>query len=668
MKMSSRRRPTWAAALLALVAMCASAALPNGSSERGPARRAADFVAAESEARVIVKFKVGAALMRAQSAGAGTTAQTVPPQHAQALSARLGLSLTNGRTIGSHAQVLRAKGLSSQQLADRLAAQSDVEYAVVDGRKRALAAPNDPLYAGGQSGSVPAVGQWYLRAPTSGAVAAINAPTAWDITNGNSSVVVAVLDTGVRKDHPDLAGKLLPGYDFIVDTSTSNDGSGRDNDPSDPGDFVTSSDVGVVAGCTSSDVGNSSWHGTQTAGLIGAATNNGVGMASIGRGVMLLPVRVLGKCGGYDSDIQAAMLWAGGIEATPSANPNPAKVINLSLGSQGTCNAQYVEVVRQLTAAGVVVVAAAGNEGLAVGTPANCPGVIAVAGVRHAGTKVGYSDLGTEVAIAAPAGNCVNSVGACLYPLLTTSNTGTTTPVAAAAGGAIYTGSGGDASLGTSFSAPLVAGTVGLMFSANPTLTPAQVLGYLKSSARTFPSTGAGAGVSACTTPTSVAQDSECYCTTSTCGAGLLDAGAAVAAVATISANISVASTAVATGSTVTLDGSGSRPAAGASINSYAWAITSGASIARITSATDAASATLLTSADGTVVVSLTVTDSAGHQSSSSVTLTVAVPPVVTPEPTPSSGGGGAMELGWLLGWLASVIGVRVVTPRRRRD
>ena len=684
MKMPSRRRPAWAAALLGLVAMCASAALPTGSGERGPLRRMAAPVVAETEARVIVKFRADSQLMRAQSAGAPAAV----PRHAQALSARLGLSLSDGRAIGPRMQVLKGKGLSSQQLAERMAALSDVEYAVVDGRKRALAAPNDPLYAAGQTSATPAVGQWYLRAPTSATIAnassvvsSINATAAWDITNGSSGVVVAVLDTGVRKDHPDLAGKLLPGYDFAGGPGTAdaialaNDGAGRDNDASDPGDWITAAETNAVdgpfEGCGNLDTsGNptlkadSSWHGTQTAGLIGAATNNGVGMAGVGRGVMLLPVRVLGKCGGYDSDIQAAMLWAGGIAATPGPNPNPAKVVNMSLGSEGTCNVAYRDVVAQLNAAGVVVVAAAGNEGLTVGTPANCPGVIAVAGVRHAGTKVGYSDLGSTIAIAAPAGNCVNSSGACLYPLLTTSNSGTTDPVAGAPG-AIYTGGGADASLGTSFSAPLVAGTVALMFSAAPTLTPAQVMQYLQSSARPFPQTGAGTGVTACTAPTSAAQSSECYCTTSTCGAGLLDAGAAVAAVAAVGANIGVASTAVFVGTPVALTGAGSGVSP---ISSYAWAITSGASIASFTSATNASTATLLPNAVGTVVVGLTVTDSVGRQASSSVTLSVSTPPVAPPEPPPSSGGGGgAMELGWLLGWLASVIGVRVVTPRRRR-
>ena len=653
-------RPLRAALSIALLCLGATATWPARSAERGPVPRAVPVAPIEIEARVIVKYKAGSTLMRALSASTGAT----PPQHAQALSARLGLTLTDGRTIGARAQVVKGWGLSSRDLAERLAAQSDVEYAVVDGRMHALALapPNDPLY-GPQTTVTPAAGQWYLRPPTgativdaTSVVSAINAEAAWNLTTGKRRVVVAVLDTGVRMDHPDLAPKLRPGYDFITDTTVSVDGDGRDADPSDPGDY----------GCTAGEP--SSWHGTQTAGLIGAATNNGIGMASVGRDVMLLPVRVLGKCGGYDSDIQDAMLWAVGVSASPWVNPYPAKVVNLSLGSGIACSQSYKDVVAQVNAAGAVVVAAAGNDGLAVGSPANCPGVIAVAGVRHAGTKVGYSDLGPEVAIAAPAGNCVKASGDCLFPLVTTSNIGTTVPVANTAGGSIYTGGGSDASLGTSFSAPLVAGTVGLMFSANPALTPAQALAALKSTARTFPSSGAGATVTACTAPTATAQSSECYCTTSTCGAGLLDAGAAVASVAILTANIDVASTSITTGAAVALDGSSSSTAAGRAIASYEWAITGGSGLASFTSATNASTATLQTNptSTGTVTVSLTVTDGVGTDTTTTV-LTVNTPP---PAPQSSSGGGGAMQPGWLLGWLAAVIAIGIVTPRgaRRRD
>ena len=624
------------------------AGLPASAAERAPRARPASVAAPESEARVIVKYRADAALMRIQSAG-------MPwPQHAQTLAVRLGLSLSDGRPLGSHAQLVRGLGIGSAALAARLAALSDVEYAVVDERKRPLAAPNDPRYGPGQA-TTPVAGQWYLRTPDATLVSAINAEAAWALTTGSPNVVVAVLDTGVRPEHPDLAGKLLPGYDFVTDVSAANDGDGRDADPSDPGDFVVPADVGVVPGCTTGDVGNSSWHGTETAGLIAAATNNGIGIAGVGRDVMLLPLRVFGKCGGFDSDIQDAMRWAAGL-SVPNLplNPHPAKVLNMSLGGVATCNAAYRDVVGQMTALGIVVVAAAGNEGLAVTSPANCPGVVAVGGVRHAGSKVGYSNLGPEVTLSAPAGNCVNLSGTCLYPLVSTSNDGATAP-----GASIYTDGDARPTLGTSFSTPLVAGTVALMFSARGTLTPAEVIAALKSAARPFPTTGGDATVMACKAPSAVAQNSECYCTTSTCGAGLLDAGGAVALAAAIHARIAVVSSSIVSGTTLALDGSGSSATLGSTLTAYSWAITSGGTLATLSNATSPI-ASLKASAAGAVTVRLTVTDSTGHQATTSSALTVTAPP-------PVESGGGAMEFGWLLGWLASVIGVRAVTPRRRR-
>ncbi|HEY6352863.1 MAG TPA: S8 family peptidase, partial [Burkholderiaceae bacterium] len=563
-------------------------------------------------ARVIVKYKTDGALMR-EGALSARDPDRVVVQHADRMSQRLGIALRDGRMIAPRTQVLRASDMSSAALVARLQADPDVEYAEVDERVYIAAAPNDPRYAGGQPPSItPTVGQWYLRAPDTTIVSAINAEAAWNTTKGSPAIVVADLDTGVRPDHPDLVGKLVPGYDFVsadADGSftSSNDGSGRDTDASDPGDWVTQaeSDNGPLQGCL---VGDSSWHGTQTAALIGAATDNGVGMASVGRNVRVMPVRVLGKCGGFMSDVVAGMYWAAGINipstfGTGPANPFPAKVLNMSLGSATTtCGTTYQTAVSAVNSAGASVVISAGNDaGLAVGQPANCAGAIGVGGLRQIGTKVGFSDVGPQISISAPAGNCVNTLQSdpCLYPILTATNTGTTTPATNTFSDSF------NISVGTSFSAPLVSGTAALMLSVNPTLTPSQVRSMLQATARAFPTTGGTAGTVACVPPTTT-QQRECYCTTGTCGAGMLDAHAAVSAVPAPSAAQALAfATPVAPvpGDTVTLDGSTSVPASGKTISTYQWTMVNNGGIAALGATTNAATATVTTNGGGTFTV-----------------------------------------------------------------
>ena len=174
-----------------------------------------------------------------------------------------------------------------------LANESDVEYAVPDERRRIVTVPGDPLYAAGVSGNGPAVGQWYLRAPSGEVLSSLNVEEAWAATTGRPDVVVAVVDTGVRFEHPDLlpvdaGGHLLPGYDMVSDAAAANDGDGRDADASDPGDWVTRAEMSQPGSslfrCATSPE-NSSWHGTQLSGLIGALTNNGIGMAGAAPGV-----------------------------------------------------------------------------------------------------------------------------------------------------------------------------------------------------------------------------------------------------------------------------------------------------------------------------------------------------------------------------------------------
>ncbi|HET9269257.1 MAG TPA: S8 family peptidase [Vicinamibacterales bacterium] len=488
-------------------------------------------------ARVIVKFRADSSLL----GRSGVAATTAPSARAAALGSRLALPMSAGLAVSDRSQVVFAAGLTSAELAERLAQQSDVEYAVPDERRRIVVAPRDPLYAAGVAGNGPAIGQWYLRAPTGEVQSSLNIEEAWAATIGSPEIVVAVVDTGVRFEHPDLlpvaaGGHLLPGYDMVSDTATANDGDGRDADASDPGDWVTRTDVSQPGSslfrCATSPE-NSSWHGTQLAGLIAALTDNDIGMAGAAPGVRVLPVRVIGKCGGYDSDIIAGMRWAAGLSVpgTP-ANPSPARVLNLSLGGDGACSTAYQQAVDEITARGSVIVAAAGNSGHAVSQPANCAGVIAVAGLRHAGTKVGFSSLGPEVSISAPGGNCVNTDSGtpCLYPMLTTTDSGQTGPVSST-----YTDSY-NVSVGTSFSSPLVAAVAALTLSVRPAITPQQVKELLQATARPFPpvaSISSSSQAPQCTPPQyslggrSVAQQ-ECYCTTTTCGAGMLDAGAAV--------------------------------------------------------------------------------------------------------------------------------------------
>jgi len=631
----------------------------------------------DTTARVIVKFRAESSLLRKQALSAAGQ-QTL---QAAGLGQRIGVALDSGRGLSERSHVVIGHGLTSKQLAARIAAQSDVEYAVADERKHIVAVPNDPLYAPTTAPARgPAVGQWYLKPPPpagsasaawgSTAPAAINAEQAWDVTQGNLSIVVAVLDTGVRFDHPDLqGGNVLPGYDMISADSgnvftTANDGDGRDSDASDPGDFVSSAEATASCGRSSS-----SWHGTQTLSLIGGATHNGVGMASVSHGgVRVMPVRVLGKCGGYDSDIVAGIRWAAGlpVPGVPD-NPTPARVINMSLGGDVACEQSYLDVIGQVNAAGVTVVASAGNSaGHAVSSPASCPGVIAVAAVRHIGTKVGFSDIGPQIAISAPGGNCINDTGACLYPIVAASNSGTTTPVSGPPG-AIYTDSF-NYSLGTSFSSPLVAGAVALMLSVQPTLTPEKVKAKLQSTARPFPTSGGTAGIPVCTTATGVDQ-LECYCTTSTCGAGMLDVAAAVQSVNGVQASIALTTTTPTANQAIAL-ASNSALNAGQSIVSYVWTIlNAGTSGATITGARDGAAVVVTPTAAGVFVIELATTDNKGFFSSTTLAVTVVGPPVppasTPPAATPSGdGGGGALGVGWLLLLLGAVVSLALTAAR----
>jgi serine protease len=592
------------------------------------------------EGRVIVKYRESASpLKQAQSL-----------ERTARLAGRLGVALRSGVRIDARTEVIRSNELTSEALAARLSGEADVEYAVPDRLRSIRALPNDPLFSD----------QWYLG--TSEA-AAIRATTAWDQTTGSANVVIAIVDTGVRFDHPDLSAKLLPGHDFISDAANAGDGDGRDADASDPGDFISAaetSDPSLQAVCGSNlTQQSSSWHGTRVAGIAGAAGNNSIGIAGTSWGAKILPVRVLGKCGGYDSDILAGMRWAAGLPVPGVAgNPNPAIIINLSLGGSGSCTFAYASTIAELATHGVLVVASAGNETGPVETPGNCAGVLAVAGVRHVGTKVGYSSLGPEVSVSAPAGNCVNSFGPCLYSINTTTNLGSTNP-----GANNYTDANNH-NVGTSFSAPQTAGVVALMLSLNPALSPADIITRIKQSARAFPS---DITLPTCpTVATSGDTTGQCNCTTTTCGAGILDAAAAVAAALSPTAAIQALDPLVA-GTQIRLDGSGSMATSGRTIAGWHWTLVSSPPGAGLTSF-NAPTTSLQAPSSGSYTVSLTITDNLGASSATQTTLAVVDPqpaaPAVPP-PAGGGGGGGTLDAPTLLG-LTGLAGLAYLSRRRK--
>ncbi|MBB6091947.1 serine protease [Povalibacter uvarum] len=567
----------------------------------------------------------------------------------QKLSTELGVAVTAGQSIGPALEVLQLQraleGNDLQEALERIESDPDVLYAAPDIRRHAHALTNDPLLTT----------QWYLLGDQPSAT---RTDQAWDITTGSSAIVVAVLDTGVRFEHPDLGrvesgGKVLAGYDFISRVIVANDGDGRDADPSDPGDWISTQDLAQpeLSNCETSD---SSWHGTRVSGLIAGSTNNAIGVAGAGWNTRVLPVRVLGKCGGFDSDIIAGMRWAAGLDVPGvPTNPTPANVINMSLGGDGICTQAYQSAVDEITSRGILVVASAGNEGGPVSVPANCAGVLGVAGIRHIGTKVGFSNLGTEVSIAAPGGNCVNTGFGqpCLFSIVVASDSGDTAPLAPNFTDQL------NYNVGTSFSAPQAASSVALMRSINSQLTPAQLITLLKQTATTFPVSG-DSSIPTCHVPIGATdlQASECNCTTRTCGAGMLNTAAAVAAAQRPFAILRRDGT-VATNTTISIDGSQSFAANGRSVASYQWSIENLSGAAPTIIAPTQASTTLQIGAATQFTLRLTVTDDTGAQDIEDAALaTPAPPPPPTPPPPSSGGGGGGGTMGSEMLVLASLL------------
>ncbi len=507
------------------------------------------------------------------------------------------------RRLSSRSHLLKLdKPLSvaeARALAARLKASGEVEAAEPDLLMQAQSiAPNDPGFAGSP-------GQWNYFAPSGLNLGGADLPGAWDMTLGSGSVTVAVIDTGYRP-HPDLQA-MLPGYDFISSTTVALDGNGRDSDASDPGDHAPAGACG--SGSAASD---SSWHGTHVMGTVAALMNNGLYGTGVAPDVRILPLRVLGRCGGYTSDIVDAMRWAAGIDiAGLPRHTNPSRVINLSLGSTGSCSAAFQSAVNDVNARGAIVVVATGNGGYdAVNQPANCSGVVAVTAHAIDGDNADYANIGPEVTLSAPGGGCGTLSYAC-YPGLTADgppvyslgNSGLTTPQTDTYA---Y-------KRGTSMATPHVAGTIALMLSLNPALTRSEVIALLRNSARAWP-----AG-SACT----LSENS------GLCGAGLLDARLALSSVSPV---VTVAQPAqvVSPGATVALSGS-AQPPQGRSIAGYAWSAAAANPQPLSLMNTQTANASFTAPASGRYAFTLAATDSAGAVGTAGATVRVNSVPLTLP-------------------------------------
>jgi serine protease len=332
----------------------------------------------------------------------------------------------------------------TRELVAQLGRRPGVKFTEANGIRNALAVPNDNLY--------PAM--WHLPL--------INLPATWDLEKGATNpVTIAVVDTGIFA-HPDVSGQLIPGYDMITDPAVANDGDGRDNDPTDPGGDEPN--------------GGSSYHGTHCAGTLGATTNNGTGIAGVNWNARIQPVRALGKGGGTDFDIAAAMNWAsGGSVPNVPANPTPASVVSMSLGGKGGPLQSYQDIIDAATPRNVIFVVAAGNDNIDSSgfTPCNQTGNLCIGATRFSGKRASYSNFGQRVDIMAPGGEMAEDSNGDGYPdgvLSLVKDDSDNSPAYK-----FYNG--------TSQATPHIAGIVSLMKSRLPGVTFAQVKSALTSTA-----------------------------------------------------------------------------------------------------------------------------------------------------------------------------------------
>lgn len=606
--MKEIEKPSWIfkttslALMLATISALAAAQLPVQSGTPQSAQKKTSQISAFSGTvqterrfnRLIIKFR------EAASTRAGVFDARAAENHVGALSVTTkarnsdaaGLRHLKSVTPQTHV-ALTDKNLTRTELfalARQLEHDPAVEYAEIDELAYPQFIPNDPGYASLQ---------WHYQAPVSFSGGA-NLPLAWDRATG-AGVVVAVIDTGYRP-HADLVSNLLPGYDFITGTVQKTNGGGLGSNGLDPGDWSTAGQCDAA-----SPPESSSWHGTHVAGTIAAVTHNGVGVAGVAFNARILPVRVLGVCGGFTSDIAAGMRWAAGLPVVNVPdNQNKAKVLNLSLGGSGACGATFQAAVLAVRTAGSVVVAATGNDGYAnlIGSPANCPGVIAVTAHTRSGDNAEYANVGAGTAISAPGGGKGTYITSDSELIYSTLNTGTTTP-----GADSYAGY-----QGTSMATPHVAGVAALLASLQPAISPDAMASVLTNSARVFPP------------GTYCAQNPS-----TNCGAGLLDAAAAITRLNSLSPTVTAtAGTGVKrTGSTVNLSGATSTPG-GSPIVGYQWTQLSGPVVTLSGGTTNSASF-VAPGVGATFSFSLKVTDAAGWMANGQVSVASNTAPVLAP-------------------------------------
>lgn len=448
------------------------------------------------------------------------------PSAAQRALAGTGLYHVGTDRIVTHAQALA--------LARQLMASGAVEWVVPNEREhlQAVVTTNDGYFP--RSSSLDDQNAWWLAEATGTDSDPAylrrrgnpNLDLAWGTSTGSSATIVAVLDTGLIS-HEDLdTARLLPGRNFHhgIDASGQISTTLDPNDPNDytdPGDGLTQAEKDAnptaYANC---EVQPSSWHGTAVTGVIAAKANNFVGVAGGDWATHILPVRIAGKCGAWESDIIDAMNWVAGDSS--NGNTKRADVLNLSFSGSGSCDPAYQGIINTLSSRGVVVVVAAGNEHGSVTRPANCAGVVSVAALNRDGFKANYSNFGSAVTIATVGGDPGYVDAAHTQPagvwgpylgdsgILTLGNSGTTTVDTSPSASHYYFYAG------TSMAAPIVSATVSLMLSVNPALQVADVIQGLQASARPHV-TSSFIGLCSASNP------GRCICTTQTCGAGILD-------------------------------------------------------------------------------------------------------------------------------------------------